>query len=194
MKTRRAVAERLLAGRHENAGRSRSGAEAEGRPIRIDEDLHALAYQVGRAALSRKITIATAESCTGGLLAGAITAVSGSSEWFDRGFVTYSNRAKVEALGVDAAIIEHHGAVSGETARAMAEGARAASGAQWAVAVTGVAGPAGGSPDKPVGTVWLAWAGPSGTETLHRRLAGDRAEVRAGSVRIALEGLVDRLA
>ena len=162
--------------------------------MRIDQDLHALASELGRAAAAREITIATAESCTGGLLAGAITAVAGSSEWFDRGFVTYSNRAKVEALGVDPATIERHGAVSGETARAMADGARVASGAQWAVAVTGVAGPAGGSPDKPVGTVWFAWAGPSGTETLHQRLDGDRTEVRAASVRIALEGLVGRLA
>jgi len=137
--------------------------------------------------------LATAESCTGGLVAGAITDIAGSSGWFERGFVTYSNRAKIEELGVDPEIIARHGAVSEQTAEAMAQGARVASGAQWAVAVTGVAGPAGGSPDKPVGTVWFAWAGPRGVETLHRRLDGDRAAVRAASVAVALQGLVDRL-
>ena len=137
--------------------------------------------------------LATAESCTGGLVAGAITDIAGSSGWFERGFVTYSNRAKMEELGVDPEIIARHGAVSGETAKAMAQGAKAASGAQWAVAVTGIAGPAGGSPDKPVGTVWFAWAGPVRVEALHRRLDGDRAAVRAASVAIALQGLVDRL-
>ena len=127
------------------------------------------------------------------MVAGAITDIAGSSAWFERGFVTYSNRAKMEELGVDPEIIARHGAVSGQTAEAMAQGARRASGAQWAVAVTGIAGPAGGSPDKPVGTVWFAWAGPPGVETLHRRLDGDRAAVRAASVAIALQGLVDRL-
>jgi len=118
---------------------------------------------------------------------------AGSSGWFERGFVTYSNRAKIEQLGVDPELIARHGAVSGETVKAMAQGAEAASGAQWTVAVTGIAGPAGGSPDKPVGTVWFAWAGPKGVEALHRRLDGDRAAVRAASVAIALKGLVDRL-
>lgn len=153
-----------------------------------------LAARVGVAALAGHVTLATAESCTGGLLAGAITAIAGSSAWFDRGFVCYSNRAKIEELGVDPAIIEQHGAVSQETALAMAQGAQRASGAQWTIAVTGVAGPAGGSPDKPVGTVWFAWAGPDGAQALHRRLDGDRAAVRAASVEIALRGLVDRLA
>ncbi|MEP6997705.1 MAG: CinA family protein [Betaproteobacteria bacterium] len=138
--------------------------------------------------------LATAESCTGGLVAGAITEIAGSSDWFERGFVTYSNRAKIEQLGVDPAIIARYGAVSEQTALTMAEGARAASGAQWTVAVTGIAGPAGGSPDKPVGTVWFAWAGPGRTEALYRRLDGDRAAVRAASVAIALRGLIDRLA
>lgn len=160
---------------------------------KTDDALLALAASVGEAARARRAMLATAESCTGGLVAGAITAVAGSSDWFERGFVTYSNRAKVEELGVDPAIIERFGAVSAETARAMAQGARAASGAQWTVAVTGVAGPAGGSPDKPVGTVWFAWAGPDGAEALHRRLDGDRTAVRAASVEIALQGLLDRL-
>ena len=149
--------------------------------------------RLGELALARQAMLATAESCTGGLVAGAITDIAGSSGWFERGFVTYSNRAKIEALGVDPEIIARHGAVSAETAKAMAQGARAASGAQWAVAVTGVAGPAGGSRDKPVGTVWFAWAGPQGVEALHQRLDGDRAAVRAASVAIALQGLVDRL-
>lgn len=157
------------------------------------DDIRALAARLGERALASRVMLATAESCTGGLVAGAITDIAGSSVWFERGFVTYSNRAKMEELGVDPDIIARHGAVSGETAKAMAQGARAASGAQWAVAVTGIAGPAGGSPDKPVGTVWFAWAGPRGVEALHRRLEGDRAAVRTASVAIALQGLVDRL-
>jgi nicotinamide-nucleotide amidase len=158
-----------------------------------DDGIRALAVRLGELALARQAMLATAESCTGGLVAGAITDIAGSSGWFERGFVTYSNRAKIEALNVDPEIIARHGAVSAETAKAMAQGARAASGAQWAVAVTGIAGPAGGSRDKPVGTVWFAWAGPHGVEALHRRLDGDRAAVRAASVAIALQGLVDRL-
>jgi len=157
------------------------------------DDIRALAARLGDLALASRVMLATAESCTGGLVAGAITDIAGSSAWFERGFVAYSNRAKMEELGVDPDIIARHGAVSGETAKAMAQGARAASGAQWAVAVTGIAGPAGGSPDKPVGTVWFAWAGPRGVEALHRRLEGDRAAVRTASVAIALQGLVDRL-
>ena len=158
-----------------------------------DDDTQALAARLGELALRRQVKLATAESCTGGLVAGAITDIAGSSGWFERGFVTYSNRAKIEQLGVDSEIIARHGAVSEQTVKAMAQGAIAASGAQWTVAVTGIAGPAGGSPDKPVGTVWFAWAGPPGVEALHRRLDGDRVAVRAASVAIALQGLVDRL-
>jgi nicotinamide-nucleotide amidase len=158
-----------------------------------DDGIGALAARVGELALARQAMLATAESCTGGLVAGAITDIAGSSGWFERGFVTYSNRAKIEQLGIDPEIIARHGAVSEETVKAMAQGARAASGAQWTVAVTGIAGPAGGSPGKPVGTVWFAWAGPQGVEALHRRLDGDRAAVRSASVAIALQGLVDRL-
>ncbi len=165
----------------------------KGTPSSPSDDIGALAARLGELALASRVMLATAESCTGGLVAGAITDIAGSSAWFERGFVTYSNRAKMEELGVDPDIIARHGAVSGETAKAMAQGARAASGAQWAVAVTGIAGPAGGSPDKPVGTVWFAWAGPRGVEALHRRLEGDRAAVRTASVAIALQGLVDRL-
>ncbi|MCC6197231.1 MAG: CinA family protein [Burkholderiales bacterium] len=133
---------------------------------------------------------ATAESCTGGLVAGAITGIAGSSGWFDRGFVTYSNEAKQELLGVPEATLRAHGAVSEATARAMAEGALARSRAQFAVAITGVAGPGGGSPDKPVGMVCFAWAGPAGVVTATRSLSGDRAAVRHASVVVALESLL----
>ncbi|MDM0074880.1 CinA family protein [Variovorax sp. J2P1-59] len=135
--------------------------------------------------------MATAESCTGGLIAGACTDLSGSSNWFERGFVTYSNEAKTELLGVDAALIADHGAVSEEVARAMAEGAVARSRAQVAVAVTGVAGPTGGSPEKPVGTVWFGWSVAGNVRTERRRFDGDRAAVRAATVRHALQTLVD---
>jgi len=160
---------------------------------KIDDPLLALAARLGAAALARGAMIATAESCTGGLVAGAITAVPGSSAWFERGFVTYSNLAKEEQLGVASSTIERFGAVSEEAAKAMAQGAVRAASAQWAVAVTGIAGPDGGSPGKPVGTVWFAWAGPGRLEALRRHFDGDRAAVREASVRVALEGLVDRL-
>jgi nicotinamide-nucleotide amidase len=131
--------------------------------------------------------LATAESCTGGLIAAACTAVSGSSDWFDRGVVSYSNEAKVDLLGVDPALIAAHGAVSEPVARAMAEGAIARSRADLALAVTGIAGPTGGTPDKPVGLVWLAWAQRGGaTGALRLQLDGDRAGVRSQTVREAL--------
>ncbi|MDM7944242.1 MAG: CinA family protein [Hydrogenophaga sp.] len=142
---------------------------------------------------SRGLMMATAESCTGGLIAGACTDLSGSSDWFERGFVTYSNAAKTELLGVPAKLIERHGAVSEAVARAMAAGALAHSPARMAVAVTGVAGPTGGSADKPVGTVWFGWATPAGTFTECRRFDGDRAAVRAATVQHALTGLLQRL-
>ena len=137
--------------------------------------------------------MATAESCTGGLIAGACTDLSGSSNWFERGFVTYSNAAKSEMLGVDPDLIEAHGAVSEAVARAMALGALRHSRAQVSVAVTGVAGPTGGSADKPVGTVWFGWATPAGVFTEHRRFDGDRAAVRQATVVHALAGLLARL-
>ncbi|MBB1076062.1 CinA family protein [Rhodoferax sp. 4810] len=130
--------------------------------------------------------LATAESCTGGLIAAACTDLAGSSSWFERGFVTYSNAAKTELLGVDAGLIAQFGAVSEPVARAMAAGALAHSNAQVAVAVTGVAGPGGGSPDKPVGTVWFGWATPAGLTSDVQRFDGDRAAVRAATVRHAL--------
>ena len=141
---------------------------------------------------ARQSRIATAESCTGGLIAAACTSVAGSSDWFERGFVTYSNEAKTESLGVPMPLIETHGAVSAEVARAMAEGAIAHSHADLAVAVTGIAGPGGATPGKPVGTVWLAIAragGPAQAELL--TLAGDRAAVREQTVRHALQRLLE---
>jgi nicotinamide-nucleotide amidase len=161
--------------------------------MRIDDDLYALAIAVGRAARNRQVRIASAESCTGGLVAAAVTAVAGSSDWFDRGFVTYSNAAKVDDLGVPSATLARFGAVSEEAALAMAHGALRDGGAHWSVAVTGIAGPSGGTPDKPVGTVCFAWAGPGRAEALRTHLEGDRAGIRRESVRIALQGLLDRL-
>ncbi len=137
--------------------------------------------------------LATAESCTGGMIAAACTDLGGSSAWFERGFVTYSNEAKIEMLGVDARLIDQHGAVSEAVASAMAQGALARSRAQVAVAVTGVAGPAGGSKAKPVGTVWFGFATPTGLVTEMRRFDGDRAAVRAATVEHALQRLVDLL-
>lgn len=139
-------------------------------------------------------SMATAESCTGGLIAAACTELSGSSDWFDRGFVTYSNTAKTEMLGVPATLLAQHGAVSAEVAAAMADGARTRAGVAHAVAVTGVAGPTGGSPGKPVGTVWFGWATPSGVSTERCHFDGDRAQVRLATVRHALAGLVHRMA
>ena len=154
---------------------------------RFASDVHSL----GEALRARHAWLATAESCTGGLIAAACTSVAGSSEWFDRGFVTYSNAAKIESLGVDAALIERHGAVSQPVARAMAHGALARSHATIALAVTGVAGPGGATPGKPVGTVWLAWAlqGDGGDERL--QLPGDRADVRAATVEAALRRVLE---
>lgn len=134
--------------------------------------------------------LATAESCTGGLIAAACTSLAGSSDWFERGFVTYSNAAKRDQLGVDAALIEAHGAVSAEVAAAMAAGALARSPADVAVAVTGIAGPGGAVPGKPVGTVWLALARRGAGATVERlQLDGDRASVRAQTLVIALQRL-----
>ena len=148
---------------------------------------------LAQALRARGLTMATAESCTGGLIAGACTEVSGSSDWFERGFVTYSNAAKTELLGVPMALIDQHGAVSEPVARAMAAGAVAHSPAPLALAVTGVAGPTGGSAEKPVGTVWFGWATPAGVFTEHQRFDGDRSAVRQATVRHALAGLLQRL-
>ena len=143
--------------------------------------------------LQRQWTLATAESCTGGLIAAACTDLAGSSQWFERGFVTYSNAAKTELLGVDAALITRHGAVSEPVVRAMAQGALQHACAQVAVAVTGIAGPSGGSADKPVGTVWFGWATPAGVQTACQHFPGTRAEVRAATCAHALRHLLEVL-
>ena len=157
-------------------------------------DLQTLSESVGAQLLSRGEWLATAESCTGGWVAQSITAIAGSSAWFDRGFVTYSNAAKQEMLGVTEATLERHGAVSEATARAMAQGAIAHSRADWAIAITGIAGPGGGSSEKPVGTVCFAWAQrDGGCEAQTCVFAGDRAAVREQSVIHALRGLLARI-
>jgi nicotinamide-nucleotide amidase len=138
--------------------------------------------------------LATAESCTGGMIAAACTDLSGSSNWFERGFVTYSNEAKTEMLGIDPALIEAHGAVSEVVARAMAFGAVRHSRARVSVAVTGIAGPTGGSEDKPVGTVWFAFMVDGVLSSETRRFDGDRAAVRAATVQHALQRLLQLLA
>ena len=160
----------------------------------MNDLIRSLASQLGRQLLARNFMVATAESCTGGLVAASLTEIAGSSAWFERGFVTYSNHAKVEMLGVAPDLIESHGAVSEDVARAMAEGALLESRAQLAVAITGVAGPGGGTRDKPVGTVCFAWVEmeqPAQSETMH--FAGDRTGVREQSVRHALGGLLLRV-
>lgn len=158
------------------------------------EDIQTLAQTVIAGAVRRGLMIATAESCTGGLVAGALTAVAGSSAALDRGFVTYSNAAKTGLVGVPAELIVAHGAVSEPVARAMAEGAVAHSDAALAVSVTGVAGPGGGSPEKPVGLVHFATCGAMGVVHAEHRF-GDlgREAVRLASVRTALRMLLDRL-
>ncbi len=161
----------------------------------VSQQLDALAVKVGALLIINGQKLATAESCTGGWVAQCLTAIAGSSDWFERGFVTYSNEAKIEMLGVDAETLLAHGAVSEATAAAMAAGARRHSHADWALAVTGVAGPGGGSKDKPVGTVCFGWAAFDGrveTQTLH--FSGDREQVRAQSVAHALGGVLDRAA
>ena len=165
---------------------------------------HTLTEQLAEVLQQHGWMLATAESCTGGMIAAHCTDLSGSSHWFERGFVTYSNEAKQEMLSVKSALIAEHGAVSEVVAKAMALGAMRHSRAQVTVAVTGVAGPTGGSADKPVGTVWFAWATPSdagptlGAETAWiktdvRHFNGDRAAVREATVQHALKTLLDLL-
>ena len=138
----------------------------------------------------RKLHLTTAESCTGGGLSYWLTSVPGSSAWFDRGFVTYSNAAKVAMLGVDAQQLEIHGAVSEKTALAMAKGALLHSHADCAIAITGIAGPDGGTEEKPIGTVWIAWANSQGAKAQCFAFTGDRQAVRKQSMVAALAGLL----
>ena len=151
-----------------------------------------LAAQVGGLLKAHGLKLATAESCTGGGVAQAITDVAGSSAWFERGFVTYSNLAKQQMLGVSEATLIQHGAVSEAVVREMVAGALANSAAQVALAVSGIAGPEGGTPDKPVGMVWFAWGIKNGaTHAQRHQINGNRAEVRAQSAHIALQGVID---
>jgi len=156
-----------------------------------DDTITTLAEKVGAALLKRKQVLATAESCTGGGIGEAVTRIAGSSAWYDRGFVTYSNRAKAEMLGIEAANSGDFRAVSDGTARAMVVGALARSQATLALAVTGVAGPTGGSAGTPVGTVYFAWGARDGPVTSERRLFdGDREAVRRQTIVHALQGLL----
>ena len=153
-----------------------------------------LAARLGEELKIRGWRLATAESCTGGWIAEVVTSIAGSSEWFDRGYVTYSNAAKQELLGVAAMTLEKHGAVSAETVAEMAGGALGRSGADCAVAVTGIAGPGGATPGKPVGLVWFGWATRAGgVTTASQVFGGDRRAVREEAVCYALTGLLDLL-
>ncbi len=150
-----------------------------------------LAQQVGAALKQHGMALVTAESCTGGGVAQAVTMISGSSAWFDRGFVTYSNASKEEMLGVSPDTLEAHGAVSEQTVREMVDGALQYSRAQVAVSVSGVAGPTGGTPEKPVGMVWFAWGTNESVHAECHHLSGDRDAIRAKSVQIALQGVLN---
>ena len=156
--------------------------------------LDQLAEQAGKTLKHHAITLVTAESCTGGWVAREITAIPGSSHWFDRGFVTYTNQSKQEMLGVQAETLAEHGAVSEQTVREMAEGALHHSHAGVSIAISGIAGPGGGSIEKPVGTVWLAWAGTGqSVRTQIEHYTGDREQVRQQAVVTALLGLLTYL-
>ena len=160
----------------------------------MDADLVALSESVGAACRQRRLLLATAESCTGGWAAQVITHTAGSSEWFERGFVTYSNEAKVELLGVRQETLDRHGAVSPETAAEMAAGALKNSKAMISLAITGIAGPTGGSPGKPVGTVCFAWCRVDEAAVAETAVfAGDREAIRRQAVLHALRGLLLRL-
>ncbi|MBI5428998.1 MAG: nicotinamide-nucleotide amidase [Nitrosomonadales bacterium] len=153
-----------------------------------------LAAQLGGLLKAHGLTLATAESCTGGGVAQSITDVAGSSAWFERGFITYSNLAKQQMLGVSETTLKQYGAVSEATVREMVAGALSHSTAQIALAVSGIAGPGGGTEDKPVGTVWFAWGVKNGqTQARRHQITGNRAEVRAQSVHIALQGAINLL-
>lgn len=146
-------------------------------------------HTIARSLTKNRQTVSCAESCTGGMLAAAFTSVAGSSQWFEQSFVTYSNRAKEERLGVSPATLLEYGAVSRQTVREMARGAKAAARADYAVGISGIAGPSGGSESKPVGTVWFGFAFPGGSCEEMRRFDGNRESVRAQAVAFALERL-----
>ena len=156
--------------------------------------METLLSQIAAALLARRQTLATAESCTGGLLGGLLTSLPGSSAWYLGGIVAYANVVKSGLLGVPDAVLAAHGAVSLETARAMADGARARVGADYAVAITGIAGPDGGTPEKPVGLVYIAVAAPHGTATFKHHFSGTRADIRNAAADAALRHLLATLA
>ena len=158
-------------------------------------DLYELAYETGSLLRRQGLRLVTAESCTGGWIGKTITDVPGSSDWFEGGFVTYSNRMKQRQLGVDAGLLHQYGAVSAAVVEAMATGALSHSDAHLAVAVSGIAGPDGGDEDKPVGTVWLAWARvvPEYLRSYCEHFSGDRTEVRYATVATALRGVIEIL-
>ncbi len=158
----------------------------------MSESLVAIAMQLGALLNERGWMAAAAESCTGGWLAKTLTDIPGSSAWFDRGFITYSNQAKMQMLGVHSDTLDREGAVSEAVVREMVSGALIYSDARIAVAISGIAGPDGGTPEKPVGTVWFAWAISEGIPVVRRfHFRGDREEVRRQAVRAALQGMLD---
>ncbi|WP_157313882.1 CinA family protein [Chitinibacter sp. GC72] len=158
-------------------------------PAPFSAEVDSISTEIGQLLLARGETLATAESCTGGLIAAAITEIAGSSAWFERGYITYANHAKTDMLDVPPAFIDGLGAVSEPVVAAMAQGAATNANARWALAVSGIAGPTGGSAEKPVGTVWLAWATPAGIITEKQVFAGNRSQIRAATVYRALERL-----
>ena len=161
----------------------------------MENELSDLAIELGRALAAAGMSLVTAESCTGGLVAKLVTDISGSSQWFDRAFVTYTNQAKREMLGVSDKSLADHGAVSEQVVLQMASGALAASRAQIAVAITGVAGPTGGSREKPVGTIWFAWKYGSDSPVADRQLfSGDRQSIRQQAAEHAMRCVIERLA
>ncbi|MEG0936803.1 MAG: CinA family protein [Comamonas sp.] len=158
-----------------------------------ETSIEELVQQLAAKLTEKGWMLATAESCTGGMIAAACTDLAGSSQWFDRGFVTYSNEAKTEMLGVPAELIAKHGAVSEEVVRAMAEGAIRHSRAQVSIAVTGIAGPGGGSVEKPVGTVWVGWCAGNSLRTQQLHLKGPRNIVRHSTLEIAIINLINQV-
>jgi nicotinamide-nucleotide amidase len=159
----------------------------------MNQMINSLALELGAALAQRDATVTAAESCTGGGVAHAITAVAGSSAWFNCGFVTYANSAKQALLGVPQGVLESQGAVSESVVRHMAEGAARVANADYAVAISGIAGPGGGTDDKPVGTVWFAWSSPQGVSAKKYQLAGDRVAVREQAIKISLQQLLHQV-
>jgi nicotinamide-nucleotide amidase len=159
----------------------------------MNTEITNLAQQLGDALLRNKASVTTAESCTGGGVANAITGIAGSSQWFNRGFVTYANQAKHDMLNVPEALLNGQGAVSEDVVRAMVAGAAQAAEADYAVAISGIAGPGGGTEAKPVGTVWFAWLSPEGISSKEHRFIGDRTSVREQAVKISIEELLHKV-